>query len=78
MKVPDKWTKGPVVAGKGRYDPRHFAESAIPDIVAAGGAVGGDINALRRCFDPKTLAPSVRSNDVRLDVVNRGHNLKRE
>jgi hypothetical protein len=51
----------------------------ITGLVAAGGVrVGGDVNALRRCFNPTTLAASPRcaTDDVRLDIENRGHNLR--
>jgi hypothetical protein len=76
--VPRGWVRGPV-DWEGPIRSAIIAQSqAIDPIVAAGGITqGGDINALRRCFDPNTGAPSgCASNDVRLDVENRGHNLR--
>lgn len=78
--VPLGWKKGPVSWEKPIRAAIISQSQAIPGIVAAGGVtLGGDINALRRCFDPGTGNPSnCASDDVRLDVENRGHNLRRE
>jgi hypothetical protein len=77
--VPPEWTRGSV-----RWQPAITTGIArqskqITQIVAAGGVTkGGDINSLRQCFNPNTLAPSdCASDDVRLDIENsRGHNLR--
>lgn len=77
---PTGWEKGPVRWEKPIRSAIIAQSKEIPAIVKAGGViVGGDINAMRKCFDPNTLDPSTcASNDVRLDVENRGHNLRRE
>jgi hypothetical protein len=78
--VPRGWTKGPVQWEKPIRAGIIAQSQAIPDIVAGGGViVGGNVRALQRCFDPNTGSPSgCATNDVRLDVENTGHNLKRE
>lgn len=76
---PRGWTRGPVDWAAPIRSAIIAQSQAITGIVAAGGVrIGGDVNALRRCFDPSTLAPSPRcaSRDVRLDIENRGHNLR--
>jgi hypothetical protein len=77
--VPRGWTRGPVDWQSPIRTAIIAQSQAITGIVAAGGIrKGGDVNALRRCFNATTLAPSPRcaSDDVRLDVENRGHNLR--
>jgi hypothetical protein len=76
--APRGWTRGPVGWERPIRSAIIRQSQAITPIVAAGGVTqGGDINALRQCFDPATNAPSdCASNDVRLDVENRGHNLR--
>jgi Domain of unknown function (DUF4157) len=78
--LPKGWTKGPVDWEKPIRAAIISQSQAIPAIVAAGGVtLGGDINAMRRCFDPRTGSETnCGSDDVRLDVENRGHNLRRE
>jgi len=76
--VPEGFTRGPV-----RWEPAIVSaisrqSQKITEIVASGGVQGGkDFNALRQCFNPDSLAPSAcASDDVRLDVENKGHNLR--
>jgi hypothetical protein len=76
--VPDGFTRGPV-----RWEPAIVSaisrqSQKITELVRSGGVQGGkDFNALRQCFDPDSLAPSsCASDDVRLDVENKGHNLR--
>jgi hypothetical protein len=67
--VPDGWTKGPVR----RESPIRRAiisqSKAITDLVASGGIeLAGDVNSLRRCFDPSDgSSTDCDSNDVRID-----------
>jgi hypothetical protein len=75
---PPGWAQGPVSWEPALRSAIIKQSQAITAIVAAGGVTqGGDINSLRQCFNPRTLAPSgCESDDVRLDVENRGHNLR--
>src|SRR5262249_23496233 len=75
---PPGWVRGPVA-----WEPAIVRAIVPPSpisagIVASGGARrAGDVNALRTCFDPRTLVPTnCGTNDVRLDVENQGHNLR--
>jgi hypothetical protein len=77
--VPNRWTRGPVNWESPIRSGIISQSQTITGLVAAGGVrVGGDVNALRRCFNPTTLAASPRcaTDDVRLDIENRGHNLR--
>jgi Domain of unknown function (DUF4157) len=76
--VPRDWTKGPVRWEKPIRAAIIAQSQAITGIIEAGGVTqAGDVNALRRCFDPSDGSPTnCESNDVRLDVENRGHNLQ--
>ena len=76
--LPRGWTRGPVRFGPPIVGGIVRQSLLVTGIVNAGGVrEGGDINALRTCFDPGTLAPSdCDTDDVRLDVENQGHNLR--
>jgi hypothetical protein len=76
--APPGWTRGPVSWEPAIRTAIIMQSQAITPIVAAGGIrLAGDVNALRKCFDPRTLAPSnCATDDVRLDIENKGHNLR--
>jgi hypothetical protein len=76
--LPKDWTRGSVKWESPIWSAIMAQSKAITPLVAAGGYwKGGDINALRKCFDPRSLAQTdCASDDIRLDVENKGHNLK--
>ena len=76
--APKGWTRGPVDWEAPIRAGIITQSQTITGIVAAGGVrQGGDVNALRYCFHPTTLAPTnCGRTDVRLDIENRGHNLR--
>ncbi|HEY6392102.1 MAG TPA: DUF4157 domain-containing protein [Bryobacteraceae bacterium] len=77
--VPRGWVRGQTTWDRPIRSAIIAQSQAIGLSPAAGGVTeAGDINALRRCFDPGTLTASPRcvTNDVRLDIENRGHNLR--
>jgi hypothetical protein len=78
MPLPRGWTRGPVEWEASIRSAIIRQSEQITQIVASGGVrEGRDVLALRKCFNPRTLAPSnCASDDVRLDVENRGHNLR--
>jgi hypothetical protein len=77
--TPPGWTRGPVEWEHGIYSGIIRQSQRITAVVAGGGVhLGGNVRALQVGFNPRTLAvadpPS--NTDVRLDIENRGHNLR--
>jgi hypothetical protein len=78
--TPPTWTRGPAWWEPAIRSGIIRQSQLITAVVAEGGVrLGGNVRRLQVGFDPETLVDrdSPSPTDVRLDIENRGHNLRR-